>query len=261
MTGEFDRFAPVYGDAVQQSISFSGQDLEVFTQRKVQVLAELARQHLGDLAFATGDLAGADAHYAQGLLHRPGQPGLLTSRAKVAAARGDLPAAIADLRAATATLPTVEHLMTLSDALTAAGDRTGAAQADDLVRVSDRLAASASATTDIDLVLFYADRGPAGEAVQRGRSLLAARPSVTVEIAYAWALHRAGRHREALHHADRGLRLHTRDARSHYYRGVIRQSLGDDAGARADLTRALTLNPHFSVRYAPDARTRLKGLR
>jgi tetratricopeptide (TPR) repeat protein len=223
-----------------------------------------ARQHLGDLAFATGDLAGADAHYAQGLLHRPGQPALLTSRAKVAAARGDLPAAIADLRAATATLPTVEHLMMLSDALTATGDHTGAEQADELVRVSDRLATSASATTDIDLVMFYADRGPAGEAVQRGRSLLAARPSVSVETAYAWALHRAGRHREALRHANRGLRLHTRDARSFYYRGTIRQALGDKAGARADLTRALTLNPHFSLRHSPDARAtlaRLKGTR
>ena len=82
--------------------------------------------------------------------------------------------------------------------------------------------------------------------------------------AYAWALHRAGRHREALQHANRGLRLHTRDARSYYYRGTIRQALGDKAGARADLTRALTLNPHFSLRYSPDARAtlaRLKGTR
>ena len=219
-----------------------------------------ALTHLGELAFGAGDLDTAAARYAEGLARHPGQPALLADRAKVSAARGDFPAAITDLRAATATLPTVDHLMTLSDTLTAAGQPAEAKRTDDLIRVSTRLPGATPATTDIDLILFAADRGEGKKAAAQGRSLLAARPGVTVETAYAWALHAAGRDREALKHADRGLRLGTRDARAHYYRAMIRLAVGDKPGARADLTQALKINPHFSLRYGPSARAALTDL-
>jgi tetratricopeptide (TPR) repeat protein len=217
-------------------------------------------QHLGELAFGAGDLTTAAAHYSEGLERQPGQPALLADRAKVEAARGDLPAALADLRAATATLPTVDHLVTLSDTLTAAGDPAAAARADDLVRISTRLPGATPASTDIDLILFDADHGDPATAVAKGKALLAARPGVPVETAYGWALHAAGRDREAIAHANRGLRLGTRDARSHYYRGMIRLALHDRAGARADLAEALKINPYFSLRYAPAARAALAKL-
>jgi SAM-dependent methyltransferase len=44
----FDEVAPIYDDAVQRSIDFVGQDLEVFTRRKVEVLLRLARRAVGD---------------------------------------------------------------------------------------------------------------------------------------------------------------------------------------------------------------------
>jgi SAM-dependent methyltransferase len=44
----FDEVAPIYDDAVQRSIDFVGQDLQVFTRRKVEVLLRLARTALGD---------------------------------------------------------------------------------------------------------------------------------------------------------------------------------------------------------------------
>ncbi|GAA0276557.1 tetratricopeptide repeat protein [Cryptosporangium japonicum] len=219
-----------------------------------------ALTHLGELAFGAGDLKTASAHFDEGLARVPGQPALLADRAKVAAARGDLTAAIRDLRAATAMLPTVDHLMTLADTLTAAGQTDAAGQTGDLIRLSARLPAATPATTDIDLILFAADHGDAQHAVTQGKALLAARPSVKVETAYAWALHAAGDGRAALHHADRGLRLGTRDAQAHYYRAMIRLARHDRAGARADLTQALSINPHFSLRYGPGARTTLAEL-
>jgi tetratricopeptide (TPR) repeat protein len=235
---------------------------EQFMRRALDLAGEpgdttFALQHLGELAFGRGDLADAAARFADGLARQPGQPALLADRAKVEAAQGDLTSAAADLRQATATLPTVDHLVTLSDVLTAAGDPAGAARADDLVRVSDRLGGVTPATTDIDLVLFYADHGDPASAVRKGRALFAARPSVSVEIAYAWALHAAGRDREALVHADRGLRLHTRDAKAYYYRGTVRLALGDRSGGRSDLSHALQINPYFSLRYGPAARAEL----
>jgi tetratricopeptide (TPR) repeat protein len=241
-----------------------------FMRRALDLAADpgdttFALQHLGELAFGQGDLTGAYARFADGLARQPGQPALLADRAKVEAARGDLSTAIADLRDATATLPTVDHLVTLSDALTVAGDKAGAARADELVRVSDRLASASPdpttpAATDIDLVLFYADHGEPAKAVEKGRVLFAARPSVSVETAYAWALHAAGQNRAALVHADRGLRLHTRDAKAYYYRGTIRLALGRRAEAREDLEEALRVNPYFSPRYVPAARAELAEL-
>ncbi|MFI5496637.1 tetratricopeptide repeat protein [Actinoplanes sp. NPDC051859] len=220
-----------------------------------------ALTHLGELAFNTGDLTTAAEYFHRGLARTPGQPALLAWQARVQAARGDLPAAVAALRTVTLTLPTVDHLAALSDTLTAAGDPGGAERTDELVRASTRLPAGSSGTTDIDLVLFYADRGQASQAVTRAAALYATRPSVAVESAYAWALHAAGRDREALTHAERSLRLGTRDARAHYYRGQIRLTLGDRAGARADLHQALAINPHFSLRYAPHARAALDRLK
>jgi tetratricopeptide (TPR) repeat protein len=224
-----------------------------------------ALQHLGELAFGQGDLTGAEARFADGLAQQPGQPALLADQAKVEAARGDLAAARTDLRAATATLPTVDHLVTLSDVLNASGDPAGAKQADDLVRVSDQLAGASKdpttpAATDIDMVLFYADHGDAAKAVAKGRALFAVRPSVSVETAYAWALHAAGQDRAALVHANGGLRLHTRDAKAYYYRGCIRMALGDKAGAREDLEESLRINPYSSLRYVPAARADLERL-
>jgi tetratricopeptide (TPR) repeat protein len=275
--------------------------------------------HLGELAFGAGNLPTAAARYAEGLDRQPGQAALLADRAKVEAARGDLTTAVTDLRAATATLPTVDHLATLADTLTAAGDPAGAARADDLIRVSTRLPGATPASTDIDLILFYADRAqaaagarsaagagsaagarsaagassaggarsaagassaggagassPSGSAesadagladartaVAKGTALLAARPSVSVETAFGWALHAAGRDRAALVHADRGLRLGTRDAKAYYYRGMIKLALGDRSGARTDLAEAIKINPYFSLRYAPAARTALAQL-
>ena len=53
---------------------------------------------------------------------------------------------------------------------------------------------------------------------------------------------------EALPYADRALALGTRDARAHFHRGTIRAAMGDKAGARADLTEALRINPRFAPR-------------
>ncbi|GAA2479034.1 hypothetical protein Ahu01nite_019090 [Winogradskya humida] len=220
--------------------------------------AVFALTHLGELAFGAGDLATAGDYYAQGLARIPNQPALLADRARVRAARGDLTGALTDLHAATAILPTVDHLVTLSDTLTAAGQP--AAPVDQLIRAAAALPGATPATTDIDLVLFYADHGEPGPAVAKGKALFAARPSVTVETAYAWALHAAGRDRDALTHADRGLRLGTRDARAHYQRATIRLALGDKPGARKDFAAALAINPYFSLRHAPDARKQLARL-
>ena len=73
----------------------------------------------------------------------------------------------------------------------------------------------------------------------------------------AWALARNGRCGEAAAYSRRALRLGTQDALKLFHRGMIERCLGNRTAGAAFLRRALTLNPHFSVLWAPVARRAL----
>ncbi|MDX6400913.1 MAG: hypothetical protein QOF27_1519, partial [Gaiellaceae bacterium] len=80
------------------------------------------------------------------------------------------------------------------------------------------------------------------------------RPSIDGEDALAWALARNGRCGEALSHSKRALRLGTLDAAKFFHRGMIERCLAHHAIATHWFRRAVALNPHFSVLWAPVAR-------
>jgi hypothetical protein len=70
----------------------------------------------------------------------------------------------------------------------------------------------------------------------------------------AWALARTGHCGEAQRYSTHALRLGTRDALKMFHRGMIERCLGHRAEARTWFTRALRLNPQFSLLWAPVAR-------
>ena len=228
--------------------------------------AAFAHQHLALLAFAAGDRATASSHVEQGLAVAPGYPPLRALRARLIAARGDTTAAIEELRAVVARLPIPEYATALGDLLSVTGDRAGAQAQYDLVRASAALFKANGVRVDLDLVVFDADRtvlDRAALALSTVDSAVAGykeRPSITAADALGWALYAAGRSSEALKYANEALRLGTRSADFHYHRGMIRAALGDKAGAKADLTEALRLNPHFSPRHATLAMDTLGAL-
>jgi tetratricopeptide (TPR) repeat protein len=222
--------------------------------------AAFALEHLATFAFDTGDLDRAESLVDDGLNRLPQHPPLLIVRARIAAARGDLTAAVADYRTVVRRLPIPGYVAELGDLLAAGGDPAGAKEQYDLVRATATLFTAQGVDLDIDLALFHADNGAADEAVRATETGYAKRPSIFGADARAWALHAAGRDAEALPFADRALSIGTRSATLHYHRGMIRLALGDHAGASADLTEALRLNPHFSVRHAPQALAALASL-
>jgi hypothetical protein len=99
-------------------------------------------------------------------------------------------------------------------------------------------------------------RGPALRAGSFARSTLASRthPSLDGDDVLAWALARTGHCGEALRFSRRALRRGTRDAPKELHRGMIERCLGHDAQVRLWFRRALDLNPHFSLLWAPVAR-------
>jgi tetratricopeptide (TPR) repeat protein len=218
-----------------------------------------ARLHLGQLAFGTGDLDTAQAHFAEGLRLLPDHPPLRTGQARVRAARGDTARAVAEFRAVLTTVQEPAYVAELGDLLTAGGEPEVGAREHARARQAWSAEAKNGHPPEPEPVLFAADhKDPA--ALAAGRRLYDRQPGVAGADALGWALRAAGRPAEALRYADEALKLGTSSALMHYHRGMILADLGKPAGARAELEKALRLNPHFSVRHAPIARATLAEL-
>jgi tetratricopeptide (TPR) repeat protein len=210
---------------------------------------------LGNLDFNHGRFRAAAAGYASALRTSPGNVAALAARARLDAALGRYDAAAAGYRGVVARYPLPAYVIAYGDVLQAAGRRADARREYALVRAEEELYAANGVDVDVELALFEADHGgdPA-EAVRRVRAVAATAHSVTVWDALGWTLYRAGRLDEALAAADHALALGTEDASFLFHRGAIEAALGDRAAARRDLSRALAVNPRFSILQAPVAR-------
>jgi tetratricopeptide (TPR) repeat protein len=219
---------------------------------------------LGNLRFDGSDLGGTAHDYAAALAAVPGYAPALVGLAKVAAAEGDLDRA-ADLYAeAVRTVPLPEFLMAYGDVLTAAGRPDEAATQYALVEAIQELYAASGVETDLELALFAADRGDPDalpRAVERARASVAARPSIFAFDVLAWTLYRSGDLDGAADASAQALRLGTRHALLEFHAGTIAAARGEREKAIDLLEGALALNPHFSVRYAPEAQETLERLK
>ena len=158
--------------------------------------------------------------------------------------------------------PAPEFAILAGDLFAVAGERRESRAQYDLVRATQSLLEANGVDTDLEVALFDTDHGTEpGRTVREARSGYAKRPSIQAADALAWALYGAGRYREAGRYSLEALRLGTRSGPFHYHAGMIALRLGDRAGARAHLSKALSLNPHFSWIHAPVARRTLQRLR
>jgi tetratricopeptide (TPR) repeat protein len=211
------------------------------------VHVELGKLHLG-----LGELGAAAREFRAALAARAGFPSALDGLARVEGALGHTSKAIALARRATAAVPLPQFVSTLTDLYLAEGRPAEAREQQRLVRAIERLLVANGVRTDLETALFDADHGR--RSLELARRARHARPSIDGDDVLAWTLARNGHCSEALRYSRRALRLGTRDALKEFHRGMILRCLGDDAGARTRFRRALTLNPHFSVTWAPVAR-------
>jgi tetratricopeptide (TPR) repeat protein len=210
---------------------------------------------LGKLHFGQGRLAPAERHFRAALAAFPGYVFALDALARVEAARGRVEPAIALARSAVAAVPLPQLVGTLGDLLRVAGREREAREQDALVGAIERLLSAHGVRTDLETALYDVDHGlRLADALDRARRAHAERPSVEADDVLAWALARNGRCGEAMRFSERALRLGTRDAPKVFHRGMIERCLGRHAAARASFRRALAVNPHFSLVWAPVAR-------
>jgi tetratricopeptide (TPR) repeat protein len=219
------------------------------------------RVQLGNLRFEGGDLAGAGHEYAAALAALPGYAPALAGEARVAAARGDLDTAAALYARAVQTIPLPEFVVGYGDVLTAAGKTDEAAAQYALVEAIQQLYNASGVDTDLELALFTADHGRPADlpgAVAQARAQVAARPSVVAWDTLSWVLYRGGDLDGAAAASEQALRLGTQNAMMRFHAGTIAAARGETDRAITLLEEALALNPHFSVRYAPEARATLE---
>ena len=216
---------------------------------------------LGELAFGSGHVASAREWYRRGLDLDPSYVPNLAGLAKVAWASGDDELAIARYTDVVARYPSAEFVVALADLYRVTGQPDLADRQEAVVEAMHRLATANGVNVDLELALFDADHGDPAGALAAARAEWARRQSVHVADAYAWALYANGRYARAAALEDRALALGTRNALFLYHAGMIRLELGDEAGARRYLSRALATNPNFSILHAADAARVLSDLR
>lgn len=224
---------------------------------------DLAFAHLslGDLAWNRGGLEGARQHYTRAARADPDAVGPKAGLARIAAANGSVHDAIARWRDVVDRAPLPEYVAELVSLYQVTGRRPEAQAQLELLSAQRALLAANGVNGDLELALFSADhRVDLEQGLAAARAEWTRRPSVHAADALAWQLHAHGRHAEALPLTDQALRLGTSNALFHFHRGMIKQALGDSAGARQDLSRALAINPHFSTLHAPAAAEVLAGL-
>jgi tetratricopeptide (TPR) repeat protein len=215
---------------------------------------------LGDLAWQTGDVAGAEREYAAALAADPTAIAGLRGKARTAAATGRVDTALTAYADLTRRTPTPADLLEYADLLRAAGKPAQAADQVQLAATANALFTANGGVDGLSTAAIALAQDHPDEAVDAARAEWGRRQFVDVADSLAWALHRAGKDAEALPYAQRVAATGARAPGYAYHLGMIELALGQRDQARADLTRAAKVNPAFSPVDGPAAQQALAGL-
>lgn len=213
---------------------------------------------VGDVEARTGHPIAADSAYRAGLVAHPGDYRILSALARSAAAQSRWRPAITYGEQAIAVALDPATLGTLSDAYAAIGDSAKAAE---YAHTLDVVVLNQPGAYHRAWSLFLLDHDRHVVTVARKvREEIRTRRDVYAYDLLAWSLHKQGHDREAEPVMRLALGQGTQDAMLFYHAGMIQRALGDTTGARAQLARALRVNPYFEPRAPALARAALASL-
>jgi tetratricopeptide (TPR) repeat protein len=188
---------------------------------------QLAWLHLrlSELAMKDGRLAGADSALRAGFVHAPNDYRLLGAASRLAARRGRWRESIVWGERAIAVSLEPTTLGVLSDAYAAIGDSLRSAEYATILRT---VALSQPGFPHRAWSLWMLDHDRSvPQVLRRAREELETRKDIYGYDLYAWALHKAGRDREAWNAMQQALRLGTKDPLLARHAAAIHGTLGD----------------------------------
>lgn len=212
---------------------------------------------VGDLELRHGHLGAARAAFRAGLAVAPQDARLLSAMARLEVARGRWRRAVELGERAIAIAPDPATLGLIGDGYAALGD---SARAEEYFHTMEVVTLAQPGGFHRAWSLFLLDhqrRIP--EVLAQVEAEIHSRRDVYGWDLLAWALHQAGRDREALPAMTRALALGTEDAMLFYHLGTIQRALGHRVAAKRSLARALAINPTFHPTQARDARAALEA--
>jgi tetratricopeptide (TPR) repeat protein len=181
--------------------------------------------HLGELSRTSGRRDAAAHYYRNALAADPTYLPALAGQARLAVARGDVVTAERDYLRVVRRLPLTEYVVELGELYDATGRPQLAQQQYAVATATARLLAANGVVTDLETALFEADHGSPAAALAAARAEWSARHSIHTADALGWALHAAGRDREALPYLRTATRLGTHDPRLLFHRGAVESAL------------------------------------
>jgi tetratricopeptide (TPR) repeat protein len=220
-----------------------------------------AQWQLGAEYYAIGKLAEAESAYLQALETYPKYYRSLAGLAQVRAAQEQYPEAMELYREAINTVPMPEYVAALGDVHAKSGNQSEARKQYELVEYIGQLSALNKALYNRELAYFYADHDiKLEQGLELAQRELNYRRDIYAYDVLAWNLYKNGKFEEAQKAVSQALKLGTQDAKLHYHAGMIYQRVGEKEKAREHLRRALSINPHFHIFFADNAKRTLVEL-
>lgn len=216
---------------------------------------------VGDIYFNMGEIKESGAYYEASLRVFENYHLALAGLGKVRAAQGRYDEAIDYYQRAINIVPQPDFLAALGDIYMLRDQPDEAQLQYKTVEYIGKLAELNKQIYNRQLANFYSSHDVhVKEALRLALAELESRKDIYGYDAAAWAYYRNGKSEEAQSLMDQAMALGTRDAQLYYHAGMIALQLGDKAQARDYLEQALSINSHFSVLYANEARTTLETL-
>jgi tetratricopeptide (TPR) repeat protein len=220
-----------------------------------------SQYQLGEICFKSGDLIGAEQAYTAGLAIDPDSYRNLAGLGEVRTAQERYLEAIALYQKAIAVVPYPAFAAALYDLYLEVGRPADAQKQLELLEFISTLNPLNERLFYRDLALFYADHNlRLKQSVELAKKELEVRHDIYTWDILAWVLFKNGSVAEAAEAEDKALALGTGDALLDFHAGMIDFELGRSERAQTLFKRALTLNPHFHLIYAGQARERLRQL-
>ena len=216
---------------------------------------------LGTLQFAAGECDNAEKSYKSAISLDEDDPYTLASMAELEAARGNLDDAVKLYEEALAISHHPPFMTALSDI---ERERGNAAKADELINraeavvVEERKDEQSAEAHAREAAEFYANYGNDPEkAIELAASDVALRPEPFAHSTLAWAYYRDKQFDKAEEYIQYALEGCPNAPTIQFRAGIIQRALGNHESATQHLERAIEINPHFSFRFANEARTTL----